>query len=606
MNSSYYLSVQSIITGAIVIFGLQKMREKSANQAYRGNPSSSKAVKLCLSFFLVILFGFAANTYAQSVDNSNKEEAVDAQNSEKPVAKTPPEITKSKDKPLPKLPRIETKPCAFLEKYPTYHADCGTLYVKENPNAVNSKEKPARVTTIPFMVFQPEGEVSSEPLVITGGGGPGASIYIIDDFDGDPAMFYTGLENSTLKSGRPLIVMEMRGSGLSVANLDCPAITELEIELLSTYPFKKDTKKYLNTISKCASRKKSSGIDANFYNTDYAIQDIDDLRQLLGFEKWHLLGISHGTRVSLRYAQRYPEHTASLVLDSIYPFEVDSYVDMPEFSANIFTQPFALCDADPRCKLESGEASVTLLESFMAKINLDPPTLEVEYYDENWTIGQKKIKISPELIAYVLFNNSYQTEAILEFPQLIKDALNEDYTKLSKLISETIDLLNYTWFAEGAYASYACYEEIPFSNYTLALQNAVKYQSFYWSELDTIKLDQQLCKIWNIKPSENNPKNFDHSQLTLPVLILAGALDPFTPAIWAVDFQAKLPLRNKTQHLRIWPLKSHNLAYDDTCVELVVSSFLDDPAQTIDNDCALKDISEVSFSNADESTTSIE
>jgi alpha-beta hydrolase superfamily lysophospholipase len=93
----------------------------------------------------------------------------------------------------------------------------------------------------------------------------------------------------------------------------------------------------------------------------------------------------------------------------------------------------------------------------------------------------------------------------------------------------------------------------------------------------------------------NNIKSFDHGQLTLPVLILAGDLDPFTPSIWANDFHAKLPMRNKTQHLRVWPLKSHNLVYEDKCVETVILSFLNDPEQTINNECATQDMSEVEF-----------
>lgn len=229
----------------------------------------------------------------------------------------------------------------------------------------------------------------------------------------------------------------------------------------------------------------------------------------------------------------------------------------------------------------------------MADINLNPPTLDLEYYDESWTVGQKTLKISPELVAYALFNNSYDSAAIFAFPQIIKDALNKDYAKLSKLISQTIDLQNYTWFAEVAYASYACYEEIPFANFELAISNAQKYKPLYWDDLPMINFEPQLCEIWDIKPAINNIKNFDHEQLTLPVLILSGELDQFTPTIWAVDFHAKLPMQNKTQHLRVWPLKAHNLVYDDKCVEAVMTSFLNEPEQTIGNDCAIREVSEV-------------
>ncbi|WP_412972040.1 alpha/beta fold hydrolase [Glaciecola sp. MF2-115] len=571
----------------------QVTSEISATYAKRA-AYGKRAARIGIMITLVLLWH--SNTYAETSARADNIELADSLEQ-----KDSREQKEPKKASLAILPRVETKPCVFLQQYPKYDAKCGTLFVKENPNSSNTVQNPARVASIPIMIFQPEGEVSGEPVVITGGGGPGSAIYIMNDFDGDPSMFYSGIEETTLKAGRPLILMEMRGSGLSVANLDCPAITQLEIDMLSTYPYKWDNKKYLHTVTNCANRKKLSGIDANFYNTDYAVQDIDKLRELLGFEKWHLLGISHGTRIALRYAQLYPQRASSLILDSLYPFEVDSYQDIAQYNASVINQPFVLCDADPKCKLENGQASITLFEALMAQLRLDPPTLDVEYYDENWTIGQKKIKVSPELVAYTLLNNSYETEAIVTFPQIIKDALNKDYAKLSKLISETIDLLNYTWFSEGAYSSYACYEEIPFSNYALAIENAKKYKTPYWDDVDTINLDRELCKIWNIKPAVNDIKSFDYNQLNLPILILAGDLDPFTPAIWSVNFHSKLPMRNKTQHLRIWPLKSHNLVYDDKCVEAVMTSFLNAPENTIDNECAIKDVSELEVEHSIES-----
>lgn len=520
-------------------------------------------------------------------------------------------------------PRIEISACAFSQQFDKYKADCGTLYVRENhvkenhvrenqlnENLTSSKsvsassiqgkqrqqDKPissVRVVSIPIIIFHPEGEVTGDPVVVTGGGGPGSAIYIMKNFDGDPDLFFSGVEASTLKNGRQLILMEMRGTGESEPNLDCPAMTELEIDFLTTSPYKWDNKAAIQTLSACAKAQKSNGIDGNFYNTDSAIQDIDALRTLLNIDKWHLLGISHGSRVSLRYAQKYPQHTASLILDSIYPFEVDAYTDASQYTKQIFSQPFTLCDANPHCRLESGISSIHAFESFMQQIKEKPLIIDVELFDENWNSEAKKLKISPELLAYTLFNNSYDSDAIFEFPFVIKDALKKDYKKLSKLISETIDLHNYTWFSEGAYASYACYEEIPFSNIPLALKNAQESKMAFWNDEELIKLDQQLCKIWNIRPATNDIKTYDYSQLSMPILILAGELDAFTPLKWAINFYNKLPLKHTTQHIRVWPLKAHNLVYDDACVESVMISFLNSPEHTINNDCAITDVSMV-------------
>ncbi|MFT5543141.1 MAG: pimeloyl-ACP methyl ester carboxylesterase [Glaciecola sp.] len=556
------------------------------------NLSMQPRVKPIVIFFLFSLHSFCLQA---QTDNEMESKVTSSQTAPKLYQAVELSNDSHKDKQVgfSRLPRIETKLCAFVEKYNKYQAECGTLYVQENPDVVNTPQAPARATSIPIMIFQPQGEVSGDPLVITGGGGPGSAVYIMDGFDGNPDLFYNGVEASTLQNGRQLIVMEMRGSGESLANLDCPAITNLEIDFLTTYPYKWDKQRVIEVLTECAKTKRLLGVDVNFYNTDVAIRDVDALRVLLGIEKWHLLGISHGTRISLQYAKTYPEHTASLVLDSIYPFEVDAYTEMPFYAEQIFTQPFKLCDADPSCRLSNGDASISLFETFMQQLKTKPVELEVEYFDENWGTGPKNIKVSPELVAYALYSNSYEVEAILAFPNIVKDALNKDYKKLIKFIGETIDLQNYTWFSEGAYASYACYEEIPFSDFSLATANAKKYKTAYWSEESLINLDQQICKIWNIKAATNQIKKYDHSILSMPVLILSGDLDPFTPVKWAVDFHQKLPFKNQTQHLRIWPLKAHNLVYDDACVESVLTSFLNEPRNTIENDCALKDVAEV-------------
>ncbi len=48
-----------------------------------------------------------------------------------------------------------------------------------------------------------------------------------------------------------------------------------------------------------------------------SVQDIEAVREALGYEKLVLYGTSYGTKVALEYAERYPEHVEALVLDSV-------------------------------------------------------------------------------------------------------------------------------------------------------------------------------------------------------------------------------------------------------------------------------------------------
>lgn len=54
--------------------------------------------------------------------------------------------------------------------------------------------------------------------------------------------------------------------------------------------------------------------DLRFNTTHHLIADIEALRELLGVERWTILGLSWGTTLALAYAQAHPERVDALVL----------------------------------------------------------------------------------------------------------------------------------------------------------------------------------------------------------------------------------------------------------------------------------------------------
>ncbi|QBF34716.1 prolyl aminopeptidase [Mycoplasmopsis phocirhinis] len=52
--------------------------------------------------------------------------------------------------------------------------------------------------------------------------------------------------------------------------------------------------------------------------TDFLVEDMENIRQLLNIEKWVLFGGSWGTALSLCYAIRYPENVLKMILRGIY------------------------------------------------------------------------------------------------------------------------------------------------------------------------------------------------------------------------------------------------------------------------------------------------
>lgn len=60
------------------------------------------------------------------------------------------------------------------------------------------------------------------------------------------------------------------------------------------------------------------------YSIDQAVEDLDALRQKMGYEKWAVLGLSFGGVITQLYALKYPERIAGMVLlSSALPMSLD-------------------------------------------------------------------------------------------------------------------------------------------------------------------------------------------------------------------------------------------------------------------------------------------
>ncbi|KAI5480098.1 proline iminopeptidase [Pseudohyphozyma bogoriensis] len=77
-------------------------------------------------------------------------------------------------------------------------------------------------------------------------------------------------------------------------------------------------------------------------NTASLISDIELLRERYGFKKWHVYGNSWGSTLSLAYAQKHPEHVASLIVSGIWLMRPVEYECTYEGVGVGYVQPEAL------------------------------------------------------------------------------------------------------------------------------------------------------------------------------------------------------------------------------------------------------------------------
>ncbi len=89
--------------------------------------------------------------------------------------------------------------------------------------------------------------------------------------------------------------------------------------------------------------------DLTQYTTSIAMDDLDDVRAWLGYERINLFGLSYGTRAVLVYMRQHPDRVRSAILMGVAP----TYLKMPLHHARAAKRAidllFAECATDEAC-----------------------------------------------------------------------------------------------------------------------------------------------------------------------------------------------------------------------------------------------------------------
>ncbi|NIV33457.1 MAG: alpha/beta fold hydrolase, partial [Anaerolineae bacterium] len=221
--------------------------------------------------------------------------------------------------------------------------ECGYLVVPEDRS--NPEGRKLRLAVAIF--HHPDGDPEPDPVIYLEGGPGGSALEFVDlGFEDQSAPVFA--------ANRDLILFDQRGVGLSEPALDCPGLTELGIELLDneidgrvlTYREMDDL--HLETALACEEDLHEIA-DLTAYNTIASAADVDDLRRALGYDQVNLWGISYGTRLALGIMRDYPDGVRSVVIDSVFPPDVESEVEAPANMDRALDLLLDSCAADEGC-----------------------------------------------------------------------------------------------------------------------------------------------------------------------------------------------------------------------------------------------------------------
>jgi len=235
---------------------------------------------------------------------------------------------------------IFLEPCTYEVPAASYEAECGTFVVPENRSDPDSRLIVLPVTRVPATGSEP-----AEPLFYLEGG-PGVS-----------NTYFSRLER--LVERHDIVLVGYRGIDGSVV-LDCPEITQafenMPDDLLSAASLTTIADAY----ARCGERLHDEGVDTDGYTMMEVVDDMEEARIALGYERIHLLSESYGTRLALIYAWRYPQSIHRSVMIGVNP--PGHFVWNPDVIDRQLEYYSELCDRDLECRSRTDDLAETMRE----------------------------------------------------------------------------------------------------------------------------------------------------------------------------------------------------------------------------------------------------
>ncbi|MBW7883204.1 MAG: alpha/beta fold hydrolase [Caldilineaceae bacterium] len=173
---------------------------------------------------------------------------------------------------------------------------------------------------------------------------------------------------SSLRETHSVIVIDPRGSGLSLPSLDCPELAAVRAT------GEADVQALVN----CYNRLVQEGRDLAGYRTAEQAADIIDLARALDLAQIDLYGGEYGAAVARQVAERAPGLVRTLVLDRPWPLAGVTPLEQAMAPYSALRKIFRDCAADKAC----GAAYPDLEEQFLAVIdfyNATPAPANIGY-----------------------------------------------------------------------------------------------------------------------------------------------------------------------------------------------------------------------------------
>lgn len=179
----------------------------------------------------------------------------------------------------------------------------------------------------------------------------------------------------------------------------------------------------------------SRGVDLNGYTTKQNAQDIDDLRQKLGFEKWNLFGFSYGTHLGQAYLRYFEDKVANAILVGVEG--PNHNYKLPLSMDQQFKKIALMAQQDPAIQKEIPDL-VALYQEVIQQLEEEPIDLLLQ---SPLTKQAMKMKIGPFGLRLIMRLDIGDASDLPVFPRLLYSIQQKDYSILKWFVQKRISLV---------------------------------------------------------------------------------------------------------------------------------------------------------------------
>ena len=385
---------------------------------------------------------------------------------------------------------------------------CGTLEVFENRATREGRRLHLSIVVLPARAPEP----APDPVFFVAGG-PGQSATALAD----------RWWSSPHRDQREIVFVDLRGTAGSHA-LDCPLSGSDD-----------DLQGYFDAIFQvplfeACHRTLEQRADLRWYTTEAAMDDLDDARAALGYERINLVGNSYGTRAILVYARRHTARVRSAMLTGVVPLAFRNPLHHARAAQQALDRLLAACNREALCRAAYPELRQEL-DAVVRRLDREPVRVTIRHPT---TGAPATIRLSRTAFAEALRVMMYDTERARRVPLLIHRASQGDLVPFAELgLASNRGLRG--GLRVGLLMSVVCTEDAS------RIREADIVREARGTLLGDSRVREQIaaCRVW--PRGELSPDHASPVAVPVPMLLITGSLDPVTPPEWGEEAARHLP-----------------------------------------------------------------